>query len=772
MGAQIAAHFANVGIKTLLLDLASPGKDQDAVARGAVERLSLIKPPPLYSAEKAGLIQVGNFQDDLAKLSDCDWIIEAVVEKLKVKQDLWEQVESYRKIGAIVSTNTSGLSVAGIAKGRSEDFQRHWLGTHFFNPPRYMKLLELVPGPKTLPEVVDTVAVVGDLLLGKGIVIAKDTPNFIANRIGIFTCLRAVELMQELGLTIEEVDELTGPAVGRPRTGTFRLGDLIGVDVLVDVSENLHQSLPKDPWRRTFRPAPFLKEMVSRGWNGRKAGQGFYQVVDSSEGRNLLVLDPNNLSYRQRKKPRITSLERARDQADVGQRVRALLEARDESGAFLWPFVRDTLVYAASCVPEISDDYLQIDRAMRWGYNWELGPFELWQALGTQEVARRAKEDGKRFPPWVGQLLQQPPENFYAHGIDHELFFDIGTKQYQISPEEPQKICLDILKRRQRVVRSNPGASLIDLGDGVACLEFHSKMNAIGADAVQLARWTMEEVSRNFLALVIGNQGKDFSVGANLMLLLLEAQEGNWEEIDSMIRAFQDINLSFRYSPKPVVSAPFQRVLGGGAELCLACDAIVAGAETYMGLVEVGVGLIPAGGGSKEMLVRHAGECAEGKEPGLLRRVRQAFETIGLAKISRSAEEALSLKFLRGTDLIEVHPDRLLARAKRKALGLVEDGYVPPEPKLAIPVVGGAGLAALKVGIHLMRRAGYISEYDVLVGNRLAYVLTGGDINHPTVVSEQYLLGLEREAFLSLCGQRRTQERMQHTLKTGKPLCN
>lgn len=772
MGAQIAAHLANLEIRTLLLDLPSAGPDRSAVARKALERLSSVEPAPLYASNRARFIEIGNFDDHLAKLSDCDWIIEGVVEKLDVKQKLWERVEAHRRPGTIVSTNTSGLPVARIAEGRSPDFRRHWLGTHFFNPPRYMRLLEVIPGPDTLPEVVQTIAFVGDRLLGKGVVVAKDTPNFVANRIGAFVGMRASELMQELGLTFEEIDALTGPVIGRPNTGTFRLADLVGVDVMVDVSENLYQNLAGDPWREQFRPAQFMREMVSRGWTGRKAGQGFYKKIKGGSGDEFQTLDPETMEYRPQKRPAVPSLEMARNEPDLVQRVKALLAAPDKAGAFLWPFLCDTFAYSAERIPEIADEYFHVDRAMKWGYNWEMGPFEMWQALGIEDVVRRAEKEGKTFPSWIGDLLKQRPRAFYVVGPHHQLFFDLGSGEYQVLPGDPEKIELAVLRQRERVIRSNAGASLIDLGDGVACLEFHSKMNAIGADIVGMARASLEEVSRNFLALVIANQGKDFSVGANLMLLLLEAQEGNWEDIDLAVRAFQDLNMSFRYSSKPVVAAPFQRVLGGGTEICLGCDAVVASAETYMGLVETGVGLIPAGGGTKEMLLRHPGDWAAASSRDLFPAVRRVFETIGMAKVSRSADEARQLRFLRESDFVEIHPERLLFRAKEKALSLVKDGYAPPQPRSDIPVLGAAGLASLKVGIHLMRRAGYISEYDAVVGRKLAHVLTGGDLNHPTTVSEQYLLDLEREAFLFLCGQRKTQERIQYTLKTGKPLRN
>lgn len=766
MGSQIAAHLANVDIPVLLLDLPSPGPDRSAVARRALENLGKIQPPPLFRAEKARRITPGNFEDDLPRLGECDWILEAVVERLDVKRSLWEQVEGYRKPGSIVSTNTSGLPIHQIGQGRSEDFLQHWLGTHFFNPPRYMRLLELIPGPHTRPEVLQTVAFVGERLLGKGIVYAKDTPNFIGNRIGSFVAMRAMQLAEELGLRIEEVDALTGPLIGLPKTATFRLADLVGIDVLALVAQNLYRNLPGDPWRDSFRPPALVQELVSRKWLGRKTGQGFYK----KEGSAILVLDPKTVDYRPPVEVNFPELEAVGREPDTARRLGKLLEGEGMAAKFLWPLFRDTWVYSAERVGEICEEYFQIDRAKRWGFNWEQGPFELWEGIGIEAVASRIEEEGKSLPDWVQELRRQG-RGFYPLGLNERLYFDIQKQDYQVLPEPPEKIQLEILKMRERVVRSNEEASLIDLGDGVACLEFHSKANSLGPKIVEMAFLALEEVERRFLGLVIGNQGKHFSVGANLVNLVGALQQGRWKEIEESVKLFQQMTLRLRYSSRPVVAAPFQRTLGGGVEVCLGCDGIVASAETYMGLVEVGVGLIPAGGGCKEMLIRSL-EGGGREEERLMAALRHAFETIGKAKVSGSGEEAREMKFLASQDSIEIHPDRLLHRAKEKVLSLLEEGYVQPLPDRQIPVTGAAGQALLKVGIHLLHRAGYLSEYDLFIGQKLAHVLSGGNLSHTTLVSEQYLLDLEREAFLSLCGQEKTQQRILHLLKTGKPLRN
>ena len=764
MGAQIAAHLANSGITSVLLDLPQDGRDKSALARAALRRMTKMKPAPFYWAGAWSLIQPGNFADDLSLLGDCDWVVEAIAERMDVKRDLWEKVEPHLGSGTIVSSNTSGLSIAGIAQDRSPEFRRHWLGTHFFNPPRYMKLLEIIPGPDTHPEVVQFMSEFGDRKLGKGIVVAKDQPNFVANRIGAFAASLAMHLTERLGLSIEEVDALTGPVIGRPTTATFRLADLIGNDVMCHVSDNLYENLPEDPWRELLAPPDLLRKLVERGWNGRKTGQGYYL----KKGREFLVLDLETMEYRSQQPVEIESLAAVKGESDSIARIQRLIQSGDQSEAFLWPLFRDTFAYSAGLIGEICDHLYQVDQAMRWGWAWGHGPFELWDALGGEEIARRIRDDGVELPPWVEMALGSKSGRFYVSG-DAPGYFDLASSVHQELPRDPESLQLELVKAGRAPILSSPSASLIDLGDGVACLEFHSKMNTIDPHIVELGQEATERVARDFRALVIGNQGINFSAGANLVGLLKACGRAAWQEIDEQVRAFQEFCQGFKRAPFPVVATPFRQTLAGGAEVCLSCDQLVSAAETYMGLVEVGVGLIPAGGGCKEMLLRN--EPAE-RDSKLQRQagVVKAFEVIGMAKVSGSAVEARELGFLRVWDQIEVSQDRLLDRAKQRAIGL-SSSYQPPDPA-TMTACGEPCLARLKVTVHLMHRAGYMSDHDVLIGRKLALVLSGGNLSHASLVTEQHFLDLEREAFLSLCGEEKTQQRMEHILKTGKPLRN
>jgi 3-hydroxyacyl-CoA dehydrogenase len=758
MGSRIAAHLANAGIPTLLLDLASPPPDRSRLARTAWEGLVRQKPAPLFDPEYLNRITVGNFEEDLGGVRECDWIIEAVAENLAVKRQLLERVAPLRAPHAVVSTNTSGISVASIAEGFPEDFRRRFLGVHFFNPPRYLYLVEVVPGPDTLSEVVDWVSGICDLRLGKGVVRAKDTPNFIANRIGIFAAATALQLMMRDGFTVEEVDALTGPAIGNPKSATFRTLDIVGLDVAAAVMRNLADTRPDDPRHERLQLPPFLDEMLAQGWVGEKAGRGFYRKRQEIE-----VVDWRTLGYRPRQKPRFPSLEAAKNFDSARRRLPVLVGAGDRAGGFLWNLLSEVFCYAASLLPEISDRIVEIDRAMRWGFGQELGPFEAWDALGVETVVTRLREEKREVPLVVERMLACGAKSFYQG----KQYYDLVEGGYRPLEPRPGLLILKEVREGARKIKGNAGASLLDLEDGVLGVEFHSKMNTIGEDQIGMLLAGVRELA-NFDAMVVANQGEQFSVGANLVLVLLAAQNGEWEDLDLGVRRFQQANLALKYAPKPVVAAPFGQTLGGGAEISLHCGRVHAGAELYMGLVEVGVGVIPAAGGTKELLLR----MVEGAPPDgdLLPRVQRAFETIGYAKVSTSAEEARRMGFLRPSDPVTMNRERLVAEAKATALDLARS-YRPPSPP-CIPVLGESGLAALNLAIYLARKGGFITDYDAVIARRLAGVLSGGRLSGQPVVSEQYLLDLEREAFLSLCGERKTQERMQHLLRTGKPLRN
>ncbi len=763
MGSRIAAHFANAGIPALLLDIVLPNQpNRNAAALGGLETALKQKPAAFFTPETKSLVTPGNFEDDLAKVKDCDWILEAVTENLEIKRALIEKVLKHRKPGSIFSTNTSGIPLASIAEGFPTEFRQHFLGTHFFNPPRYLHLLEMIPGPETLPEVRDHVAEFSDRHLGKGVVPCKDTPNFIANRIGSFLGGTVQSLTVEMGLTIEEVDALTGPLIGLPKSASFRLLDIVGLDIWAHVTKNLYDLVPNDPWRERFVLPPFFAQMIERGWIGDKRGQGFYKKTGKGDKKEIQALDLKTLEYQPSKKARFASVEGVRNIEDLPQRLRALMGLTDKAGTFLWRLFSDLVLYSASMIPEISDRIVEIDRAMRWGYANSLGPFELWDALGVEATVARMRQEQRPIPENVEKMLASGAKSFYeAPDHDrrpHHEYFDLLANSYKWMEERPGIIVLKDMKHAHGVVKKNSGASLIDIGDGVLCLEFHSKMNSLGDDQVALVRSGIEETSKNFEAMVIANQGENFSVGANLMLVLLAAQEEEWDELEAAINRFQQATMMIKYAPKPVVSAPFGLTLGGGCEIAIHSARVQASAETYIGLVEVGVGVIPGAGGTKEMLLRFGN-------------AQKAFELIAFAKVATSAMEARSLGLLRPQDQISMNPERLIDDAKQLALSIAP-GYVAGVPRTDVEVGGAEDLALLKTGIYLARQGNYISDYDTVVGEKLAYVLSGGPLSGRQTVTEQYLLDLEREAFLSLCGQRKTQERMQHMLKSGKPLRN
>lgn len=789
MGAQIAAHLANAGVPTLLLDIAprelTPEEQakgltlesplvRNRIARNGLEAAKNAKPAAFFTPDNAALVTVGNFDDDLAKLKTSDLIIEAVVENLDIKRSLYERVEQHRRPGSIIVSNTSGIPIHLLAEGRSDDFKQHFLGVHFFNPPRYLHLVEIIRTEWTKPEVSCFLYGFLDQRLGKGVVPAKDRPNFIANRIGTFGALYTIKTMLDDGYSIEEVDKMTGPAVGRPKSATFRTFDLVGLDVFTYVIKNLYEALPEDEERDMFVVPGVLAEMVQRGLLGNKTKAGFYRK-QKGEGdkREIWTLDTATLDYRPSQKVKLPALDVAKNIEDLPERIKGLVWSKDRTGAFLWKTMSRTLAYAAKRIPEIADNVVEVDRAMRWGFGWELGPFEVWDAIGVEKSVARVKEEGGTIPVNVEQMLAAGATSFYKQENGERSYFDFKAGKYVPLGDPPGVLILKSIKDRTGVIKKNAGASLVDLGDGVACLEFHSKMNAIGGDTLQMLKFALGEVDKNFVGMVVGNQGPNFCVGANIMLMLMEAQDENWEELDMMARVFQMATMSLRYSPKPIVVAPFQMVFGGGCEMVLHADRVRAAAETYIGLVEVGVGIIPAGGGTKEMLVRTLDlipKDASDADPFPF--VKRAFETIALAKVATSAEEARAIGFLSADDNVSMNPDRLIADAKKEVLALAASGYVAPQQRTDILALGLPALSTLKLGIHQMKRAGYISDHDAEIGTQLARILTGGDLNHPTRVSEQYLLDLEREAFLSLVSTRKTQERIAHMLKTGKPLRN
>ena len=804
MGARIAAHFANAGVPSYLLDIvpqdaAPSGSARNKIATAGLDAAQKSKPAAFMDASLARFVTVGNFEDDLKKLAEVDWIIEAVVENLDIKRALLRKVEAIRKPGTIITTNTSGLPVGKIAEGFSDDFRKSWFGTHFFNPPRYMRLLELIPTPDADPALIEVVSNFCDLQLGKGVVLAKDTPNFIGNRIGTFSVLNVMRLMQEMDLTIEDVDALTGQAVGWPKSATFRTIDLVGLDILGHVVSNMTTNVQDE--RSELKLPDFYRQMLDRKWLGDKTKGGFYKKNvgrtvlsgDSKQEDERLALDWKTLEYHPRQKPKFASLDMAKNIEDTGARLRMLLglegspQKADKAGAFLWSALSDLWTYCANRVPEISDSIVEIDRAMRLGFNWELGPFELWDAAGVEPTVARMKKENKPVAANVEKLLAAGQKSWYADDPKTPS----GRKYWQLETgnwkpvEVPSGVwSVTVAKKSKGVVKKNSGASIVDIGDGVACIEFHSKMNALGADILSLISQTLKPggPGDNFDAFVITNDATNFSVGANLMLLLMSVQEEEWDDVDLVIRQFQGMTQAIKVSPKPVVAAPFGLCLGGGTEISLHSAARQPHAELYTGLVEVGVGLLPGGGGCKEMLLRAVDGAAgaHGKSTPealagsveMLEAMKHAFEAIATAQVATSAHEARALGFLTEADRISMNRERVLFDAKARALELVRAGYEPPVPRTDIPAPGEGLLAALKMGVHMMRQGGYITDYEVKLGGKIAEVLCGGNVTPGTPVSEQYILDLEREGFKSLCGEKKTQERIQFTLKTGKTLRN
>jgi 3-hydroxyacyl-CoA dehydrogenase len=792
MGSRIAAHLANAGLPCILLDIVppdlkpgAPAGDRNKIVRAGLDAAKKSKPAAFFVPALAEKVSIGNFEDDLARCAEADWIIEVVAENLEIKRNLLSRVAQFRKPGAIVTTNTSGLPVHLIAEAMSEEFQQHWAGTHFFNPPRYMKLVEVIPGPKTSSEVLETLSEFCDRRLGKGVVIAKDTPNFIANRIGTFSMLNAIRLMASLGMTVEEVDACTGPAVGWPKSATFRTADLVGLDVLVHVVKNIYETAPNDESREMYKVPALVEEMARNGWLGDKTGQGFYKKVKGEGEKEILTLDVNTMEYRPRQKAKFASLEMGKAIEDTRERLRALVgpllegQKGDKAQQFIWSGLSEMCLYAARRVPEISDSVVDVDHALQWGFAWEMGPFEMMDTIGVKAFAAQIQKEGRLLPPLIEKLLASGRKRFYESEQGKTTVFDLTTRAAKTLETLPGIIILKSQKEAGREIEHNSGASLIDLGDGVVCCEFHAKMNAIGADLMSMLHKGLKRLDADFDAMVIANQAVNFSVGANVMLMLVAAQEQEWDELHMAVKQFQNVNLGLKYASKPVVAAPQGMALGGGCEIALHAAKIQAAAEAYIGLVEVGVGLIPGGGGTKEMLIRANEHAAGGGDLDLFHGMKPVFETIATAKVGTSAEEGRSLGFLRREDGVSMNRDRLVGDAKEAALALVRGGYKPLAASwqegaqtTQIKVLGEQFLAGAKLVIHMMQRGGYISDYDAHVGRKLANILAGGPLTSPQLVSEQYVLDLEREAFVSLCGEKKTQERMAFTLKTGKPLRN
>ncbi len=780
MGSGIAAHLANIGIPVALLDIVPnallPAEEakgltlesrqvRNRLAQTAVQKLLKQKPAPLTVKGNLERIQVGNLEDDLNLLATADWIIEVVVENLQIKKTVFEKVDAHRKKGSIVSSNTSGISINAMAEGRSEDFKAHFLGTHFFNPPRYLKLLEVIPTEETLPEVVSFMKTFGEDVLGKGVVLAKDTPNFIGNRIGTYGLLVTVREMLNRGYSIGEIDSVTGPLIGRPKSATFRTLDVVGLDTFVHVANNVRDNVDDPEEKAVFEIPEFIQKMVQNGWIGSKSGQGFFV----KKGKDILELNPETLEYEARKKLKAPSIEQAKQLKSTKQKIKALAFANDRVGEIMWVLLKTTLLYSAEKAFEIADDLHSIDLGMKWGFGWELGPFETWDAIGLEASVQRMQEEGETIPQWILDMQANGHTTFYKEEAGVRKVYQKG--EYVAIEENPKVLNLNVLKKQDRVIKKNTGAQLIDLGNDVACLEFTSPNNALGLDVLQMALQSVEEVEKNYKGLVIGNQGKNFSVGANIALMLMEAQDDNYAELDMVIRQFHKAMMTLKYSSRPVVAAPFAMALGGGAEVCFAADAVQASMESYMGLVEVGVGLIPGGGGNKELYIRYLEKMSSGVPVDLTAVTNEVFRQIATANVSTSAEEARKNGFLRASDGITVNGDHLLHDAKQKVLTLFNEGYKAPIPQ-KIPVSGEEGYASMVLGAEGMRLSGYASDHDVKIAKKLAYVLSGGRLALGTEVDEQVFLDLEREAFLSLLGEPKTQQRMQHMLLKGKPLRN
>lgn len=778
MGSRIACHFANIGVEVLLLDIVpfdlSDAEKANKRARNKIVDSSLTiavksSPSPLYDKSSAKLIQTGNFDDDLAKIKEVDWVIEVVVEKLDIKKSLFDKVEKFREPGTLITSNTSGIPIHLMLDGRSDDFQKHFCGTHFFNPPRYLRLLEIIPTKKTDPEITEFLLHYGDLFLGKETVLCKDTPAFIANRVGVYAMMSGMHAIDKMDLTVNEVDKLTGPVIGHAKSATFRTSDLVGLDTTVNVSNNLYAALEHDESREGFKLPKIVKELSDKNWLGDKTGQGFYKKTKVDGKTQILELNLKTLEYEEKTRAKFDVMEKTKNIEDVRERLPILLADEGKAGAFYKETFYDLFKYCSNRIPEIADELYRVDQAVSAGFAWEIGPFESWDTLGVADTVSKMKEAGSEPAAWVQEMLDGGNESFYKFENGKKQYYDIPSKSYKVIPGTEGLLFLDAFKANN-VVWEKQGATIYDTGDGILNLEFHTKMNSIDADVIEGINTAITIAEKDFRGVVVGNEGQNFSAGANLAMLFMYAVDQEFDEIDLMIRTFQNTMTKARFSSIPVISAPSGLVLGGGCELSLHCDAIQAHSESYVGLVEVGVGLIPGGGGTKEMTMRAADDFAAGDPE--LNTLQEYFMNIATAKVATSAEEARGMHILRESDGITLNRKRLLADAKEKAIQLSDAGYTQPSERKDIKVQGKTALAMFGAGVAGMQYGSYISEHDAKIGNKLAWIMAGGDLSAPTLVSEQYLLDLEREAFLSLCGEPKTLERIQSILFKGKPLRN
>jgi 3-hydroxyacyl-CoA dehydrogenase len=784
MGSRIAAHFAGIGVQVLLLDIAPKELNEAETKRGlsldskavknrivneALQSTLKANPSPVYTKDVIKNIRTGNFTDDMQEIGGYDWIIEVVVENLAVKKTVFEQVEKYRKPGTLITSNTSGIPIHLMTEGRSEDFRKHFCGTHFFNPPRYLRLLEIIPTPHTDKEIVDFLMHYGDLYLGKTTVLCKDTPAFIANRVGVFSIMAIFHIMEEMGLSIDEVDALTGPVIGHPKSATFRTADVVGIDTLVKVANGVAENCPADEAKNILVIPPFLQKIVENKWLGDKTGQGFYKKTKGEGGKEILTLNLQTMEYGPRQKSKFGSIEAAKPVEDLKQRIKMLNAATDKAGLFYQQFHAYLFSYISHRIPEIADDIYKVDDAMKAGFGWEIGAFEIWDLIGVEAGMKLLEEKGHTVAAWVKDMLAKGIKQFYKVDNGKKFYYDIVSQAYKLLPGADTFIILENLSGN--VVWKNSACNLYDLGDGIVSLDWKTKMNTIGGEVLEGVNKAIDRAEKDFRGLILANDGANFSAGANVGMIFMLAAEQEFDELDMAVRLFQKTTMRLRYSSIPTIVAPHALTLGGGCEMCLHADKVQATAESYIGLVELGVGLIPGGGGTKEMALRASDEFKEGRieeEP-----LKDRFMTVAMAKVSTSAHEAYDLGILRkGHDEITMNLSRQIADAKRSVLLMADEGYSRPVERKDIKVLGRTGLGMLLTGVHSMRFANYISDHDAKIAGKLAYVMCGGDLSESALVSEQYLLDLEREAFLSLAGERKTLERLQSVLKTGKPIRN